>query len=79
LLNWRKSSLARATPEAFVGANLNVATAARSLSLRPNSLRYRLRRTAAESGRDPRKVADLLELIAASQLLSPSAGAQSRG
>jgi hypothetical protein len=68
----------RGTLEAYVAANLNVADAAASLSLHPNSLRYRLKRIAERTGRDPTKVADLLELIAASRLLPATAGSSAR-
>ena len=60
----------RASIDALFAADLNVATAAKSLSLHPNSLRYRLRRVAEMTGRDPRKVADLMELVAAARLMS---------
>ena len=60
----------RTTIEAFFAADLNVSAAARALSLHPNSLRYRLGRIAEITGRDPRKLTDLLELIAAARLIS---------
>jgi hypothetical protein len=60
----------RASIDAFFAADLNVATAAKSLSLHPNSLRYRLRRIAETTGRDPRKLADLMELVTAARLMS---------
>src|SRR5258708_10761967 len=53
----------RAALNAFVAANLNVAVAARQLSLHPNSLRYRLRRVAERTGRDPHQFTDLVELV----------------
>jgi DNA-binding PucR family transcriptional regulator len=58
----------RATIEAYFDANLNVAAAAQALSLHPNSLRYRLRRVASRTGRDPQVLKDLLELITAIRL-----------
>jgi sugar diacid utilization regulator len=64
----------RATVEAYFAADLNVAVAAKALSLHPNSLRYRLRRIAEVTGRDPRTLAGLLELIAAARLDVPPAG-----
>jgi hypothetical protein len=64
----------RTTLQAWVDADLNVATAARVLSLHPNSMRYRLRRITELTGRDPRSMADLLELIAASRLMSGRTG-----
>jgi sugar diacid utilization regulator len=59
----------RATIEAFFAADLQVSIAAKALSLHPNSLRYRLKRIAELTGRDPRKLADLLELITAARLI----------
>jgi hypothetical protein len=59
----------RATLEAFVHADQNVGEAASALALHPNSLRYRLQRIADKTGRDPRRLSDLLELIAAARLL----------
>ena len=58
----------RETIEAFFAADLQVSVAAKALSLHPNSLRYRLGRIATLTGRDPRKAADLLELITAARL-----------
>jgi carbohydrate diacid regulator len=64
----------RATLHAFVEADLSVAATASAMSLRPNSLRYRLGRIAELTGRDPRKITDLLELIAATQVLTRQNG-----
>jgi sugar diacid utilization regulator len=60
----------RETIEAFFTADLQVSVAAKALALHPNSLRYRLARIAELTGRDPRRLADLLELITALRLLS---------
>jgi len=60
----------QATIEAFMQADMNVANAANRLCLHPNSLRYRLRRIAEKTGRDPRKLADLFELIAAGRVMA---------
>ena len=62
----------RDTVQAYLDADLSVTTAARALSLHPNSVRYRLRRVAELTGRDPLKLTDLLELITAARLLGPS-------
>jgi sugar diacid utilization regulator len=59
----------RETIEAFFAADLQVSAAARALALHPNSLRYRLARIANRTGRDPRNLADLIELITALRLL----------
>jgi len=64
----------RETIEAFFAADLQVSVAARALTLHPNSLRYRLSRIAELTGRDPRRLADLLELITALRLLADGDG-----
>jgi sugar diacid utilization regulator len=69
----------RATLHAYVDANLNVAAAAKELILHPNSVRYRLRRIASLTGRDPRDVTDLFELRAAARLIDAQAGHASFG
>lgn len=58
----------RASLEAFMAANLNVADAAAILGVHPNTLRYRLRRVADRTGRDPLAAADLFELVASSRM-----------
>ncbi len=63
-------SAMRQTIEAFFDAGLQVSVSAKALSLHPNSLRYRLGRIAARTGRDPRKLPDLLELVTAARLIS---------
>jgi sugar diacid utilization regulator len=60
----------RLTLQAYSDANLNVAGAAKSLLLHPNSVRYRLSRIATLTGRDPRQVTDLFELCAAARILN---------
>ena len=60
----------RASLEAFMAANLNVADAAAALCIHPNTLRYRLRRVAERTGRDPLAAADLFELVAASRMVA---------
>jgi len=69
----------RAALDAFLTADLNVATAAKALYLHPNSLRYRLWRITKGTGRDLRKVSDLLELIAACRVLDGNPGCGQRG
>jgi hypothetical protein len=64
----------RGTLQVFVEADLNVAATAKALSLHPNSLRYRLGRITELTGRDPRKLTDLLELIAATHVLTGQTG-----
>jgi hypothetical protein len=62
-------STIRHTVEALFAADLHVTRAAEALSLHPNSLRYRLSRIAELTGRDPRRLTDLLELITASRVI----------
>jgi hypothetical protein len=64
----------RETVEALFDADLQVSVAAKALALHPNSLRYRLGRIADLTGRDPRRLTDLLELITASRLLADGDG-----
>jgi carbohydrate diacid regulator len=54
----------------FVETNLSVAETARKLVLHQNSVRYRLGKIAELTGRDPRNITDLLELIAASRVIA---------
>jgi sugar diacid utilization regulator len=63
----------RSTLQAYSDANLNVAAAANALLLHPNSVRYRLRRIATLTGRDPRQVTDLFELCAAARIIDEEA------
>jgi hypothetical protein len=69
----------RDTIEAFFAADLNVAAAATALFLHPNSVRYRLRRVAEMTRRDPRRLADMVELIAAARLMAARAAHQPDG
>jgi DNA-binding PucR family transcriptional regulator len=62
------------TLQAYITANLNVAAAAKSLILHPNSVRYRLKRIATLTGRDPRRFSDLFELRAAALILEREVG-----
>jgi len=59
-----------ASLEAFMRASLDVRRAAGSLCIHPNTLRYRLRRIAEQTGRDPTRAADLFELVAAARILA---------
>jgi sugar diacid utilization regulator len=59
----------RATLYAYLIADLNVANAAKALSLHPNSLRYRLRAVTKSTGLDPRRARDLFELCAAARII----------
>jgi sugar diacid utilization regulator len=57
-----------ATLRAYADCDMNVARAAEQLVVHPNTVHYRLRRVAAATGRDPRRFADLTELLMALRL-----------
>jgi sugar diacid utilization regulator len=57
-----------ATVRAFADANLNLRLAAARLQVHPNTAQYRLRRIQQRSGRNPRRVADLVDLLVAMEL-----------
>jgi hypothetical protein len=57
-----------ATVRAFADANLNLRLAAARLQVHPNTAQYRLRRIQQRSGRNPRRIADLLDLLVAIEL-----------
>jgi len=64
----------RATLQAFIEADLNVTATADALVMHPNSVRYRLRRIARQTGRDPQRLRDLLELATAARLMDAEDG-----
>lgn len=53
------------TVQAFAAADLNLRAAAEQLHVHPNTAQYRLRRIEQRTGRNPRRVADLLDLLVA--------------
>jgi sugar diacid utilization regulator len=57
-----------ATVRAFAGADLNLRLAAGRLQVHPNTAQYRLRRIRERTGRNPRRIADLLDLLVAIEL-----------
>jgi len=61
-----------ATVRAFADANLNLRLAAGRLQVHPNTAQYRLRRIEERTGRNPRRIADLLDLLVAIELDSNS-------
>jgi hypothetical protein len=63
------------TLRALVETNLNVSLLAQHLHIHPNTAHYRLGRIRELTGRNPRKVSDLLELIIAIELHERSHGA----
>jgi DNA-binding PucR family transcriptional regulator len=54
-----------ATIRAFADADLNLRVAAERLHVHPNTAQYRLRRIQERTGRNPRRIADLLDLLVA--------------
>jgi hypothetical protein len=54
-----------ATLRAFADADLNLRLAAERLHVHPNTAQYRLRRVQERTGRNPRRIADLLDLLVA--------------
>ncbi len=56
------------TIHAFAAADLNLRTAAQRLQVHHNTAQYRLRRIQERTGRNPRHIADLLELLVAISL-----------
>jgi hypothetical protein len=62
-----------ATLRAYADCDLNVARAAQRLVVHPNTVHYRLRRVAELTGRDPRRLAQLLELLTGLRLLEDEA------
>ena len=56
------------TVRALAAADLQIAGAARLLQVHPNTAQYRVRRIEERTGRNPRRVADLIELLVAIKL-----------
>jgi PucR C-terminal helix-turn-helix domain/GGDEF-like domain len=61
----RRGRILTATITALAAADLNVRLAAERLQVHPNTLQYRLRRIEERTGRNPRHIADLLDLLLA--------------
>jgi sugar diacid utilization regulator len=59
---------ARETVRALAAADLQIAGAARLLQVHPNTAQYRLRRIEERTGRNPRRISDLIELLVAMAL-----------
>jgi hypothetical protein len=66
----RQAGALAATLRAYADCDLNVARAAERLVVHPNTVHYRLRRVAELTGQDPRRFADLVELLTALRLLA---------
>jgi DNA-binding PucR family transcriptional regulator len=60
-----RGGVLRATLRAFVDADLNVRILAQRLHVHPNTAHYRLGRIKEQSGRNPRTIGDLVELLVA--------------
>jgi hypothetical protein len=56
------------TIRAFAEANLNVRAAAERLWVHPNTVQYRLKRIEERTGRNPRNISDLLQVLVAATL-----------
>ncbi|MER5374805.1 helix-turn-helix domain-containing protein [Streptomyces sp. NPDC002553] len=61
----RRGDTLAATVRAFAEADLNLRLAADRLRIHHNTAHYRLRRIEERTGRNPRRIADLLELLVA--------------
>jgi hypothetical protein len=61
----RRGRALTATIRAFAAADLNLRVAAERLQVHPNTAQYRLRCIVERSGRNPRRLADLLDLLVA--------------
>ncbi len=60
-----RGGVLKTTLRAFIDADLNVRVLAERLHIHPNTAHYRLSRIADRTGRNPRCVRDLLELLVA--------------
>jgi hypothetical protein len=61
----RRGRVLTETIRAVAGADLNLRVAAERLQVHPNTAQYRLRRIEERTGRNPRRIADLLDLLVA--------------
>jgi PucR-like helix-turn-helix protein/diguanylate cyclase with GGDEF domain len=64
----RLDAVLRETVLAFAASDLNVGATARRLHLHPNTVHYRLHRVERLTGRDVRRFADMMDLVAALRL-----------
>lgn len=69
-----RGSVLRETIRAFAGADLRLRETAERLHVHPNTAQYRLRRIQERTQRNPRRIADLIELLVAIQLERPASG-----
>jgi sugar diacid utilization regulator len=61
----RRGSALTETIRTVAAADLNLRVAAERLQVHPNTAQYRLRRIEERTGRNPRRIADLLDLLVA--------------
>jgi len=61
----RRGRVLTETIRAVADADLNLRVAAERLQVHPNTAQYRLRRVEERTGRNPRRIADLLDLLVA--------------
>ena len=61
----RRGGALTATIRAVADADLNLRVAAERLQVHPNTAQYRLRRIEERTGRNPRRISDLLDLLVA--------------
>jgi DNA-binding PucR family transcriptional regulator len=61
----RRGRVLTETIRAVADADLNLRVAAERLQVHPNTAQYRLRRVEERAGRNPRRIADLLDLLVA--------------
>jgi PucR C-terminal helix-turn-helix domain/GGDEF-like domain len=61
----RRSGASSATLEEFARSDMNLRAAAAKLHIHPNTALYRMRRIEERTGRNPRRVADLFDLLVA--------------
>jgi hypothetical protein len=74
-----RGGVLRATIRALAAADLRLSGAAERLQVHPNTARYRLRRIEERTGRTPRRVEDLIELLVAIALEDGTLTATARG
>ncbi|MBF6212271.1 helix-turn-helix domain-containing protein [Nocardia puris] len=73
-----RGGMLTATVRAFAEADMNLRAAAEHLRVHHNTAKYRVRRIQELTGRDVRRVADLVELLVAIDLLAPPGATSTR-
>lgn len=72
----RRGGVLAATVRAFAEADLNLRLAAERLRVHHNTAHYRLRRIEERTGRNPRRIADLMELLVALAIRDAASGTE---